>query len=77
MCCLFLDKTTPAPTTSTTVTITDSLEEYVDQLEFCDGGDPLDAQPSYVEEVFFKPSLEPLNYLTEPEDISPSTQDFS
>ena len=55
MCCLFLDKTTPAPTTSTTVSITDSLEEYVDQLEFSDGGDPLDAQPSYVQEVFVKP----------------------
>ena len=76
-CCLFWDKTTPAPTTSTTASITDSLEEYIDELEFSDGGDPLDAQPSYVEEVSVKPSLEHLNLLTESEDTLHSTSDFS
>ena len=75
-CCLFWDKTTQAPVTSTTTSFTDSLEEYIDKLDFSDGGDPLDAQPSYVEKVFVKPSLEHLRLLTKPEDILPSTQGF-
>ena len=35
-------------------------------MEFSDGGDPLDPQPSYVREVFIKPFLEELYLVTEP-----------
>ena len=64
-CCKYLNESgsiSSTTTTSTTTTTTTAAyeEEYVDELEASDG-DPLDAQPSYVEEVFVKPTLEELN----------------
>jgi len=70
-CCKYLDQlgsvTTPATTTTTEEVYE---EEYVDELVPGDG-DPLDAQPSYVEEVFVKPTLEELNLVTAPEEPAP------
>ena len=71
-CCKYLNESgsvSSTTTTSTTTTTTTAAyeEEYVDELEASDG-DPLDAQPSYVEEVFVKPTLEELNLVSEPEE---------
>lgn len=78
LCCKYLkdsssDSSTTIATTSTTTTTTTPAyeEEYVDELEASDG-DPLDAQPSYVEEVFVKPTLEELNLVSAPEETSPA-----
>ena len=78
LCCKYLkdsssDSSTTTTSTSTTTTTTTAAyeEEYVDELEASDG-DPLDAQPSYVEEVFVKPTLEELNLVSAPEETSPA-----
>ena len=82
LCCKYLkDSSSDSSTTTTTTTTTISTitttttaayeEEYVDELEASDG-DPLDAQPSYVEEVFVKPTLEELNLVSAPEETSPA-----
>ena len=81
LCCKYLNasssgsSTTTPSTTTTTATTAPYEEEYVDELEASDG-DPLDAQPSYVEEVFVKPTLEELNLVSEdPEETSEGTAD--
>jgi len=80
LCCKYLkDSSSDGSTTTTTTTISTITstttaayeEEYVDELEASDG-DPLDAQPSYVEEVFVKPTLEELNLVSAPEETSPA-----
>merc|ERR1719175_102958 len=78
LCCKYLkdsssDSSTTTTSTSTTTTTTTAAyeEEYVDELEASDG-DPLDAQPCYVEEVFVKPTLEELNLVSAPEETSPA-----
>ena len=81
LCCKYLkedsssDSSTTTTTSSTTTTTTTAAyeEEYVDELEASDG-DPLDAQPSYVEEVFVKPTLEELNLVSAPEETSPAPE---
>ena len=71
-CCNYVDQITSSSTTSTTTAYEEEYEEeYVDELEAGDG-DPLDAQPSYVEEVFVKPTMEELNLVSESEEPAPT-----